>query len=506
VSSSNPIVPLNLEQQHKRAKDLLRAAREADAGALARIRRVRADAETPSRPLLLADAQLAVAREQEFDSWPALVTAIEDRDVGAFRHAVNGADRARVEQLLRMPHVRARVNDPMFAFGQRAAHIAARSEPLLAALLDAGADLGLTSDWGNGPFTVLDRSDERTARYLLSRGATLTPNVAARLGWLDELRALVTADAGAVHARGGDGQQPLHEAQNVAVADFLLDSGADIDARCIDHRSTPAQYALVDRRDVCRRLLQRGATPDIFMAACLGDVALAARVMDADPDCVAARVNEPGYAPVPPLHIYCWTLGFGMSPLDVASKFGRRDVLELLAARSPAAVRLVHAVERADEGEVRALLQAQPSLVSTLPRHAHGHLAFAIFFERFAAAALMLELGFDPSAPGMDGGSALHAACWMGHVVLVERMLARGGVSLDAGDPTHGSPPIGWAAFGSVQRRARGGDYVGVIDRLVAAGADVSAAGNRSGRSLVQMAEGNPSVQAALRRHGASGT
>jgi hypothetical protein len=106
----------------------------------------------------------------------------------------------------------------------------------------------------------------------------------------------------------------------------------------------------------------------------------------------------------------------------------------------------------------------------------------------------------------MDGGSALHAACWMGHVVLVERMLARGGVSLDAGDPTHGSPPLGWAAFGSVQRRARGGDYVGVIDRLVAAGADVSAAGNRSGRSLVQMAEGNPSVQAALRRHGASGT
>ena len=307
MTTPNSSAPLNLEQQHKSAKDLLRAAREGDAGALARIRGVRADAGTTSRPLQLADAQLAVAREHGFESWPKLAAELEDRDVAAFRDAVNGADRARVEQLLRMPHVRKRVNDPMFAFGQRATHIVARSEPLLATLLEAGADVDLKSDWENGPFTVLDRADERTARYLLSNGATLTPNVAARLGWLDELRVLVTADASLVHARGGDGQQPLHEAKNVAIADFLLDSGADIDARCIDHHSTPAQYALVDRTDVCRRLLERGATPDIFMAAFLGDVTLATRVLDADPDCVAARVNEPGYALVPPLHIYCWT-------------------------------------------------------------------------------------------------------------------------------------------------------------------------------------------------------
>ena len=90
-----------------------------------------------------------------------------------------------------------------------------------------------------------------------------------------------------VHARGGDGQQPLHEAKTVAIADFLLERGAGIDVRCIDHQSTPAQYALVDRPDVCRRLLERGATPDIFMAARLGDVALATRLLDADPACVA---------------------------------------------------------------------------------------------------------------------------------------------------------------------------------------------------------------------------
>ena len=115
----------------------------------------------------------------------------------------------------------------------------------------------------------------------------------------------------------------------------------------------------------------------------------------------------------------------------------------------------------------------------------------------------MLRLGFDPAAPGVDGGTALHAACWVGSVRMVERILARGGVSLDARDPTHQSTPLGWAAFGSVHRRARGADYPGVVDRLVAAGADVTAVGNGDGRTLTEMAQGNPAMQETLRRHGA---
>ena len=505
MSTPNSSAPLNLEQQHKSAKDLLRAAREGDAAALARIRGVRADAGTPSRPLQLADAQLAVARERGFESWPKLVAELEDRDVAAFRDAVDGADRARAEQLLRMPHVRKRVNDPMFAFGQRATHIAAKSEPLLATLLEAGADVDLKSDWENGPYTVLDNADERTARFLLSNGATLTPNVAARLGWLDELRALVTPTPSLVHARGGDGQQPLHEAKSVAIADFLLDRGADIDTRCIDHHSTPAQYALVDRTDVCRRLLERGATPDIFMAACLGDVALATRLLDADPDCVAARVNEPGYALVPPLHIYCWTLGFGMSPHDVASKFGRGDVHQLLVARSPAPVRFVDAIERADESGGTGT--SAGTAIAALDR---CHVTFTAISPSGSSSSASPP----PSSCSISGSIRRRLAWTEG-----ARCTRRAGWEMSRwssafwreaayrstpGDPTHGSPPLGWAAFGSVQRRAHGADYVGVIDRLVASGADVTAAGNKFGRSLIQMAEGNPLVQAALRRHGAS--
>ena len=325
---------------------------------------------------------------------------------------------------------------------------------MLTTLIDAGADVNMKSDWENGPYTVLDNADEDTARFLLARGATLTPNVAARLGWFDELRTLVDANEALVHARGGDGQQPLHEAKTVAIADFLLDHGAGIDVRCIDHKSTPAQYALVDRPQVCRRLLERGATPDIFMAAHLGDLALATRLLDTDPACAAARINEPGYELVPPFNIYCWTIGFGMSPHDVAAKFGHRDVHELLMARSPTHVRFINAVLAADEHQTNAVLAEEPSLLASLARKVHSHLAHAIFHERFDAADLMLRLGFDPAAPGVDGGTALHAACWVGSVRMVERLLARGGVPLDARDPTHHSTPLGWAAFGSVHRRA----------------------------------------------------
>jgi ankyrin repeat protein len=428
---------------------------------------------------------------------------IQEPDLEAFRKAVHGGDVVRVQQLLSSAHVRRRVNDPMFAFGQRAAHIAAKNETMLTALIAAGADVTMQSDWKNGPYTVLDNADEATARFLLAHGASLTPNVAARLGWLDDLRRLVTADGSLVHARGGDGQQPLHEAKTVAIADFLLDSGADVDVRCIDHHSTPAQYALVDRPDVCLRLLERGASPDIFMAARLGDVPLATRLLDADPACVAARTNESGYPPVPPFNIYCWTIGFGMSPHDVASRFGHRHVYDLLIARSPEPVRLMNALLAADEPAAQAVLAENPSLLSSLSREDHGRLALAIFHERFEAAHLMLRVGFDPSAPGMDGGTALHAACWVGSVRMVEDLLARGGVLPDARDPTHQSTPLGWAAFGSVQRQAAGADYPGVVDRLVAAGADITAPGNGAGRTLVAMAQGNPLMQEALRRHGA---
>jgi len=55
------------------------------------------------------------------------------------------------------------------------------------------------------------------------------------------------------------------------------------------------------------------------------------------------------------------------------------------------------------------------------------------------------------------------------------------------------------AAFGSVHRRANGADYPSVVDRLVAADADIKAVGNGDGLTLLEMARGNPAMQEALR-------
>jgi len=143
VSTSNTAPLTNLEQQHKLAKDLIRAARTGDEAALARIRTVRSDAASPLRSLTLADAQLAIAREAGFDSWPRLVADFHERDVQAFCDAVREGHVQRAQQLLASAHVRKRVNDPMFDFGGRATHCAAKNERLLAVLLDAGADVNM---------------------------------------------------------------------------------------------------------------------------------------------------------------------------------------------------------------------------------------------------------------------------------------------------------------------------------------------------------------------------
>ena len=111
TSNSAPLT--SLEQQHKLAKDLIRAARKGDEAALARIRAVRSDAASPPRSLTLADAQLTIARESGFDSWPRLVADFHERDVQAFCHAVREGNVQRTQQLLASAHVRKRVNDPM---------------------------------------------------------------------------------------------------------------------------------------------------------------------------------------------------------------------------------------------------------------------------------------------------------------------------------------------------------------------------------------------------------
>src|SRR5262245_11124879 len=73
----------------------------------------------------------------------ALMTGTEANaggdDLEAFRNAVGAGDVPAVRRLLASTAVRDQINAPMFVFGQRAIHIAAKRPALLEELIAAGA-------------------------------------------------------------------------------------------------------------------------------------------------------------------------------------------------------------------------------------------------------------------------------------------------------------------------------------------------------------------------------
>jgi ankyrin repeat protein len=499
MSSPRGNPPRNLDQQRKLAKELLKALRDQDPQAIERAAKFHLDPASCK----LADAQLILARENSFESWPKLVKQLEQTEKQAFKAAIDSADDQQLRRLLAgSQSLQKIVNDPIASFGMRPICAVAKNLAAVDVLLEFGADINLRSDWHMGPFGILDVCPENNARDLIKRGARLTAHAAARFGWLDELRQIVDADPQVVHEKGGDGQRPLHFAKDIEIADYLLDRGADVNARCVDHQSTAAQYALKDQPDVTRRLLQRGALPDIFMPARLGDLDLARQLIDEDPTCVAARTNVKGYDRVPVMGIYNWVLGFDRSPHEVALQYGHRDVFELLIQHSSPRVRLFDAALRGDESAARAALADDPNLLANLNEKDHSMLATAAFHNRMDAFNLMLKLGFNPMARGIDGGTALHAAAWNGNVQMIQALLQRG-VDIHLTDTAHGSTPLGWAAYGSVHCRRPGADYAGAIETLVRAGADPKAAGNKRGATLFGTAAGNPQIQEVLKKLGA---
>lgn len=244
--------------------------------------------------------------------------------VEELKQAIRSDDAASVQQILdRHPELRAKINEPIGPF-ESPAIVCARSPEMLDVLLAAGADINAKSSWWAGGFGLLHGASPELAAYAIQRGAFVDIHAAARLGMLDRVTKLVASDAELVMARGGDGQTPLHFASSVDIAAYLLDQGAQIDARDVDHESTPAQYMIDDRQEIVRYLIQRGCKTDILMAAALGNNELVCRHVDADPRSIRMQVSEEFFPMINPKAggtIYQWKLGWYLSPHRVALKF-----------------------------------------------------------------------------------------------------------------------------------------------------------------------------------------
>ena len=395
--------------------------------------------------------------------------------------AVGANDASLVRQVLeRFPELTTKLDEPVPGDGFGATPLLKAvyqgNREMVDVLLEAGANINQRSHWWAGSFGVLDHNGP-LADFLISRGAVLDAHAAARLGRIDQLRELITNDPAVVHARGGDGQLPLHFASSVDVAALLLEHGADIDAIDVDHESTAAQWMMDNRQDVARYLVSRGCRTDILMAAALGDEPLVRRHLAQDPNAIHTVVSEKYFPKQNPRSggtIYIWTLGASKGPHVLARQAGHERLFRLLMEQSSLEQQLAIWCEVGDRDEVEAMLRKDPSLAERLSPDEHRKLPDAARDEKPESVRLMLDAGWPIDAPGQHNASALHWAAFHGHLEIVRLLLERG-APLELVEPDHHGTPMSWAVYGSVHGwRCRTGRYAEVVEALLDAGATVA--------------------------------
>lgn len=480
----------NHEHLKNQARTLLRESLASDPSATARFAAFGITSPTPK----LADALHVIAREYGFDSWPALKLHIEvasEDPVEALTAAIKADNASLVRDVLsRHPSLKSRLNEPLpnYDFDTPAiiAAVNNNNRDIIDVLLEAGANINERTRWWAGSFGVLDSAGPGLAEHLISRGATVDIHAAAGLGMIDRVRELLTLDPQLVHARGGDGQLPLHFAATVEIASLLLDHGAEIDARDIDHESTAAQYMACSRQlmewrepyrhDVARFLISRGAQTDILMASAIGDLALVERILNNNPETVRTTVSDRYFPKQDPKSggvIYTYGFGPTKSPHLLAHQFGHTAVFDLLMQRSAPSLRLAQAAEIGDESLLRQTLQQHPSALTGLHPEAARRIIGAALRNNTRAVQLLLEHGW-PSNPTLDNNqTALHYASWHGNLAMVQALL-RSNAPINIFETEHGGSPLGWALHGSLNSWHRDkGDYPGVVRALLAAGAPI---------------------------------
>jgi len=493
----------NLEMQQKRARLLLRRIHAGEADALSRLTALHPHAPAAG-DVKLADAQLVVARGYGFLSWAAMKRKIESLvkpPVEQFAVALRDGDIESVRALLAAhADVRAAINAPIGPFGSRPAVMVKTNLPLLDVLLAHGADINRKSDWWAGGFGPLEYDcTTEDAAPLIARGAIVDVWAAAHLGMHDRLRELLDADASLVHARGGDGKTPLHCARTIDVARELVDRGADLDARDVDHESTPAQHLVREAPDVARFIVGRGAWYDIYLAIGLSDRTLVEQALRDDPGALDHRtwhgkyvVAHRGSHPSTPEQrrglrgdIYRWTFGHNLSPLDAAYIVGDEAIVQLLLAAATPAQQLLAAAAHGDRRAAFEVVAAHPDVVARLSTDQLRLLPEKAHANDTAAVRLLIDLGFDPRSGGPEAAEAIRWASFLGNAELVD-LLLRHDPPIGVRDLKFRSTLLGWCIHGAVHGwRSDTGDFATVARLLLEAGEPLEPAMIPTGRDDV---------------------
>ncbi|MEM9160261.1 MAG: ankyrin repeat domain-containing protein [Verrucomicrobiota bacterium] len=378
------------------------------------------------------------------------------------------------------------VDEPLFSFDAPAVVFCKDDPKMISALLELGADLNARSQWQAGGFGILDDNSEEMREFLVNSGAHVDIHAAAAMGDLDRLRVLLEADPKMIHARGGDGQLPLHFAKDEGVVDFLLDRGAEIDALDVDHGSTALQHRIPfasekseSKRNaalrVCRRLLERGARVDPFAAAALGDVNAIRRLANEnseafDTNLYSFQAEDSGDRL--DAHVYAYRLQPGITPLRVARMYRQKRAYEAIWELCSPLSRFVQACWEADEEKAKRVSRESPGVLEAVKAESNPALADAAWFRELAAVELMLTYGFDPHSRGMDKGTPLDRAAFHGYCDVGKLLLEK-----DPNPPldlknAFGGTPFGCCLAGYLHGWDSGGDRVGFLKLLADSGSD----------------------------------
>jgi ankyrin repeat protein len=478
MSDSLPGRP-DLGQLRRRAKELRDAARSGDAGTVQRFARHHPSARNEA--VSLAAAQLVIARELGFSSWPRLKAAIDagaasGRGVPAFVAASVGGRLRQASDILRA--------DP---------GIAGRS--LLAAAVLGDAD-AVREMLAADPEAAVAIDDERGWPPLLyacySRWHQIDPGRAP--GMAEVVRLLL--DAGASPNTNDGGRRRYRsalkgsvEVNNPDITGVLLDAGANPDpGQPIDEAAGHRDYrclrlllshgarvagtwaigAAVDNDDpVAMSLLLGAFEAGAGGAAGMATEALPEAAADASLPVVAALLDA-GADPNA-------TGEDGVSALRLAVRAGKDDTAARLRALGAAedgteADRFIGACLSADRPAAEQLLADHPDLPGRLTDEDQAIIVDAAAFRPADTLALMLDLGFSVHARDSFGEQPLHNAAYHGNGAVV-RLLLDAGADVDARDDRFDATPLAHATVGSRELEGKPGSWLETVTLLIEAGA-----------------------------------
>lgn len=476
----------SIHQLRKQAKELIRAFRTGNAEARERIAsqvsRV-ADAIRAGNPTAsLTFAQLTLAREYGFESWPKLKVFV-DSTAMTFEEklklfvAAATANRLYVAEMLLK-------GEPALATHDLSTACIVGDHALVEKLIQRDPSLVSRGTGLNGwepllyvCFSFFHRRGAEAAAGLLRTAELL-------------LKAGANPNAFYAHPTHAQFQIPALYGPSGAtnfpeLTELLLGAGANPDERESLYHSTEfrdgrcmrlllkaganakkwgALHHMLDVEDLegVKALLAAGADPNLAyegLGTALHHAAVRGRSGAVIECLLSAGASASAENPQ------------GFTPYEMALRYGNQEAIAALRGKSPVrslspAAQLIAACAAGDEKKAKSLLGA------TLDASDQRMIAEFAALGKSRAVLLMLDLGFDINQRGEWGGTVIQQAAWHGHLELVEALIARGADLELLND--HKGTCLGATIFATEYRQipeAATGPHIAIAEALLEAGA-----------------------------------